>query len=50
MVSTGSERLFHMAADQPFAQTHDHGLKRKLQADTPGLESPGETDELTSGH
>lgn len=33
MVSTGSERLFHMAADQPFAQTHDHGLKGKLQAD-----------------
>lgn len=34
VVSTGSERLFHMADDQPFAQTHDHGLKRKLQADT----------------
>lgn len=31
MVSSGSGRPFHTAADQPFRQTHDHGLKQKLK-------------------
>lgn len=29
-VSSGSERPFHTAADQPFTHTHDQGLKQRL--------------------
>lgn len=34
--SSGSGRPFNMAADHPFAQTHDHGLKQKLETRTVG--------------
>lgn len=31
VASSGSGKPFHTAADQAFAQTHDHGLKHRLR-------------------